>query len=215
MTSEQVVMDNSKLIYKIATKFYGVPKEDLYQAGMAGLLKAYQQYDPNSKAKFSTFAYKYIFGEMFLIANKKIIKVNRDILKMYKHIEKTRYMYAQELGHIPNNFELSCFLNMPVETIDFVCASSNEIVSMDNDSDSERSMYETIPSLDYINPDDRLMLYESLNMLPEEERKVIIERYFKDETQDKIASRMNTSQVRVSRLEKRGLIRMRKLMETH
>ena len=75
MISNDVVKDNAKLIYKIATKFYGTDKEDLYQAGMLGLMKAYKNYNLDSEAKFSTFAYKYIFGEMFVVANKKNIKV--------------------------------------------------------------------------------------------------------------------------------------------
>jgi RNA polymerase sigma factor (sigma-70 family) len=46
-----------------------------------------------------------------------------------------------------------------------------------------------------------------------EERNVIISHYFKDLNQDSIAKEINTSQVRVSRLEKKGISRMRKLME--
>ena len=56
------------------------------------------------------------------------------------------------------------------------------------------------------------MLYESLEQLPSDEKQVIVDRYFKDKTQDKIAKNMNTSQVKVSRLEKKGLSRIRKIM---
>ena len=40
MDLEQIIKINEKLIYKIATKFYDVPKEDLYQAGVIGVIKA-------------------------------------------------------------------------------------------------------------------------------------------------------------------------------
>ena len=215
MTKEQVVEDNSKLIYKIATKFYGVSKEDLYQAGMTGLIKAYQQYNPNPNTKFSTFAYKYIFGEMYQLANKKILNVTRDTLKMYKYIEKSRYLYAQELGYIPSNADLASLLNLSLKTIDQVCTSGYEIMSLDNASDSERSYYETIPKTESLSCDDKMMLYETISQLPKDEQSVILARYFKDETQETIASKLNTSQVKISRLEKKGLTRMRRLLETH
>ena len=212
MISNDVVKDNAKLIYKIATKFYGTDKEDLYQAGMLGLMKAYNNYNLDSEAKFSTFAYKYIFGEMFVVANKKNIKVNRDTLKMYKYIEKNRYFYAQELGHVPSDIEMSKIINLPVETISQICACSCEILSLDSNKEDERNMYETIALEESISTDDKILLYESLEQLPSDEKQVIVDRYFKDKTQDKIAKNMNTSQVKVSRLEKKGLSRIRKIM---
>lgn len=212
MNTDEMVKENAKLIYKIATKFYNAEKEDLYQAGMLGLMKAYKNYKPDSDAKFSTFAYKYIFGEMFIVANKKNIKVNRDTLKLYKYIEKNRYFYAQELGHIPSNLEMSNIINLPLETIDLVCNCSLELLSLDNQDEEEKSMYETIGVKETVSVDDKILLYESLNSLPSDEKKVIIDRYFKDKTQDNIAKSLKTSQVKVSRLEKRGLGRIRKIM---
>ena len=215
MTSDELVKDYAKLIYKIASKFYGVEKEDLYQAGMMGLFDAYKHYDPLSNAKFSTFAYKYIFGEMYALANKKMLKVNRDTLNMYKLIEKTRNMYTQEYGHVLTNLEVANILNVDINTIDYVCSSMCELVSMDNDADNNRSMYEAYASEVGISDDDRILMYQSLELLPKEEKEVIIKRYFKDETQADIAKKLSTSQVKVSRLEKKGLSRMRKLMQTH
>lgn len=212
MNMDEVVKNNAKLIYKIATKFYDAEKEDLCQAGMLGLMKAYKNYKSDSDAKFSTFAYKYIFGEMYVVANKKNIKVNRDTLKLYKYIEKNRYFYAQELGHIPSNLEMSDIINLPLETIDIVCNCSLQLLSLDNQDEEEKSMYETIGLKETISIDDKILLYESLNSLPNDEKKVIIDRYFKDKTQDNIAKSLNTSQVKVSRLEKKGLGRIRKIM---
>ena len=53
------------LIKSIAKNFYNVEQEDLIQAGQIGLINAYKHYDKNSNTKFSTFAYSYIFGEMY------------------------------------------------------------------------------------------------------------------------------------------------------
>ena len=214
MNKEQIINDNAKLIYKIASKFYGIDKEDLYQAGRMGLLKAMQKYNQEYDAKFTTFAYKYIFGEIYVLANRRNIKINRDILKIARLIEKTRYEYAQKYYHIPTNEEIAAILNLSVDTINFACAANIQILSMDNDDETTRNMYETIAKPESVSQDDKILLYDTLEMLPEEERNVIIRRYFNDETQEMIASKLNTSQVKVSRLEKKGVTRMRELMKT-
>lgn len=59
------------LIKKIAASFYGIDKEELYHVGQIGLFKAYQHYEKSSNTKFSSFAYTYIFGEMYELARSR------------------------------------------------------------------------------------------------------------------------------------------------
>ena len=100
----------SKLIWSIAKKFYGVDKEDLYQAGMLGLLKASKNYKDDKNTLFSTYATSYIFGEMYQLSHNKELKYGRDVLKLYKEIEKLRYKLAQEYGRVPTNMDLALSL---------------------------------------------------------------------------------------------------------
>ena len=61
----EVIKDCEKMIYKLASNYsmyYSM--EDLYQAGVVGLIKAYKKYDESSSCKFSSYAYKFILGEM-------------------------------------------------------------------------------------------------------------------------------------------------------
>ena len=51
---EQIITLHEKLIYKIASKFHEVPREDLYQAGVIGIIKAYNNYNQQSETKFTT-----------------------------------------------------------------------------------------------------------------------------------------------------------------
>jgi len=141
---EQVVRDNEKMIWKIASHFYGIDKEDLFQAGIVGLLKALKKYKSNGITKFSTYAHDYIFGEMYLLASNKNIKISKDILKLYKKIESTRYILAQKLNKVPSNLELSEFLGLPLDDIDMACSSANIIMSLDSKEDEDRSLYESI-----------------------------------------------------------------------
>ena len=94
---EKNINESVGLIWEIAKKFYGIDKADLYQAGVLGIIKAYYNYRNDESTKFSTYAYKYIYGEMYLVANSKSIKVSKDILKLVKMIEHGRNLLAQKL----------------------------------------------------------------------------------------------------------------------
>ena len=116
MTKEELIQNNLGLIYKIAKFFYNVDKQDLIQAGCIGLIKAYDNYQKNGTTKFSTYAYEYVYGEMYALVNKnRDIKISRDILRLYKSIEKSRYMLAQKLGRIPSNEDLASFLDFELK----------------------------------------------------------------------------------------------------
>ena len=104
---EQIIEENVGLIWSIAKKFYGIPKSDLYQAGVLGIIKAYKNYQRDGDCKFSSYAFKYIYGEMNVVASNRSIKVSKDILKLVKMIEKGRVMLSQELMKDPSNEELA------------------------------------------------------------------------------------------------------------
>lgn len=214
MTDQDIVQANAGLIYKIMNeRFYGVEREDLFQAGAVGVLKAYKSYQKNGTTKFSTYAYMSIFGEMYKYAAQKQIKVSRDYLRFYRSIETYRYSLAQKRGYIPSNEELAMELGVDVREIEeAVLASTITVGSLDKGTEEDRSIYETIPSEETISWDDKLALYEGLEILSDEERAIIESRYFEDMTQSEVARKLNKTQVMVSRYEKRSLDKMRAFM---
>ena len=212
MNVEKLIKDNEKLIWKVANSFYGVDKQDLYQAGALGILKAYKNYKYNSDTKFSTYAYDYIFGEMYNLANNRNIKVSKDILRRYKLIEQTRYIMAQQLMRVPSNKELSEFLNMDIEVLDSAIMSGNKIMSLDDESELSRTLHETIAVKQKVNDDDVILLNNSINCLNDLEKDIINSRYYEDLTQSETADRLGISQVKVSRYEKKSLVKMREYM---
>ena len=204
---EQIIQLHEKLIYKIATRFHEVPKEDLYQAGVIGIIKAYNNFDNNSSTKFTTYAYNYIFGEMYDFANNtRTIKLNKNILKTYKKIEQAKYQLAQKLGYTPSIQEVSTFLNIPESLINEIEACTSTIMSLD--VESERPIYETISSSKSEIKTDNIDLKDSINTLTEEEKQIINYRYYKDFTQSETAKILGISQVKVSRYEKKSLTKM-------
>lgn len=196
------IKDYENLIWDIAKRFYGVEKEDLFQAGALGLIKAKRNYKTDSNAKFSTYARNYIFGEMYQLVSNKNLKYNKDMLRLYSLIEKTRYKLAQQINKIPTDDEVAIYLDIPVSDIEYAKMIGKEIMSLDEDSE-ERSFYETIPA-NMPSLDDKIMIEEGLSVLSEDEMQIIHSRYFEDLTQQEVARKLQMTQVMVSRYEKRG-----------
>ncbi len=210
MEYEKVLKNHEKMIWKMANHFYGVDKNDLYQAGVVGLLKALKKYKPDSDAKFSSYAHDYIFGEMYMLACNRNLKVSKDLLQLYKKIETARYTLAQSLGKLPSNLELSEVLGLSKDDIDMACMSASLVMSLDSPKEEDRSIYESIgKSMDL---DTKILVDNSFEVLSEEERNIIKSRYYEDLTQSEVAKKLNMTQVMVSRYEKRSLEKMRKYM---
>ena len=209
MTTNELIEAHMGLIKKIANKFYNVSREDLIQVGVIGLLKAYQNFRDTSEAKFSTYAYPYIFGEMYQLVNSnRDIKVSKELLKLYKVVQKTRYELAQRLGYIPSDDEVAEFLEMDYNLVREAGACSSAMISLDDEA-SELNLHEVIPDKREINSDLKIDIDDSFKVLNSDEQKIIRARYFEDLTQSEVAKKLNMTQVMVSRYEKRSLEKMK------
>ena len=213
MTSNELINNNMGLIKKVASKFYNVEKEDLIQVGIIGLLKAYQNYHDNDIAKFSTYAYSYIFGEMYnLVNSNRDLKVSKDLLKIYKLVQKARYEMAQKTGYIPSYEEVALFLELDVNMVYDAINACETMMRLDDEA-KEINLYEVIPDKEKGDLDLKLDLFNSLESLNKDEEAIIKYRYFEDLTQSETAKKLNMTQVMVSRYEKKGLEKMRMLMQ--
>lgn len=209
---EELIKSSTGLIWAVAKKFYGVDKNDLYQAGVLGVVKAYQNYVDDGKSKFSTYAYNYIFGEMYALANNKEIKLNKDINRLIKMIEMGKARLSQEIMKVPSNKELVQYLEMEEEKLEQILSYANSFVSMDEVCDDERSMHEVLALEERVSVDEKLELKNSINSLDAIEKDIIKSRYYEDLTQSETARKLGITQVMVSRYEKRSLTKMRDYM---
>ncbi len=209
---EELIKSSAGLIWTIAKKFYGVDKNDLYQAGVLGIIKAYQNFHDDGTTKFSTYAYNYIFGEMYLLANNKEIKLNKDINKLLKMIDVGRVRLAQEIMREPSNKELAAYLEMEEEKLEQVLSFANSFVSIDEVKSDERSLHEVLREEEAISLDDKLELKNSIDSLDTLEKDIIKSRYYEDLTQSETARKLGITQVMVSRYEKRSLTKMKNYM---
>ena len=203
-TLESILEENKNLIYKIASKYrnyYNI--EDLFQVGCMGIIKAYKNYKSNSNAEFSSYAYKYIFGEIIeYIKNDRNVKVSTDMIKLYKAYEKTKEFLTLKLNKEPALHEIASFMNLDSDYLSNVINTCKFTVSLEASLNDEEFSLDKIIGNDNTEIVDKLLdLKEEISKLSEEEKKLIDLRYFKDYTQYETAKIMNMSQVKVSRNE--------------
>lgn len=214
---EEVINSTSKMIYMIINKYFrGYDKEDLYQVGVLGVIKAYDNYKKDHNTKFSTYAYTYIYGEIYTYTNNlKGLKLARENFSLYKKINEAKNILSQRLMKEPTIYELSSFLELDYKLIENIINSMKNIDSLERtiSSDSkDLSLFDTISDeKDYYNI-DYIMLNEEINNLPEPWNQIIKLRYFEDKTQSEVASILGMNQVEISRGEAKVLKRIR---ETH
>ena len=205
MNSESLIHENEGLIFKIASKYknyYNI--EDLYQAGCIGIIKASKKYKENSECKFSTYAYKYILGEIIdFIRNDKNIILSNESYSIYK-----RYLKVKELLESKYNRDISFGEICSYMNIDERCMLNIiESVSMSKNIEENESI---INNNEEISIDEIIDLNNYLDMLSIEEKKLIDYRYYQGYTQCETASLMGLSQVKVSRSEKLILSKIKK-----
>ncbi len=209
---EEIIKSSAGLIWTVARMFYGIDKNDLYQAGVLGVIKAYRNYDKNSSTKFSTYAYKYIYGEMYTLASNKEIKLNKDITKALKLIEKGRGRLAQDLMRMPTNGELAEYLEMDIGKLEVILQYASSFVSLDNLEEDKRDLHEVISASESVSNIDKMALKEGISTLNQVEQDIIKSRYYEDLTQSETARKLGITQVMVSRYEQKSLKKMREFM---
>lgn len=215
---DKLISQNTGLIWSIAKRFLnrGYELEDLYQIGALGLLKCIDKFDIGYDVKFSTYAVPMIMGEIKrFLRDDGMIKIARPLKEISIKARRAQENFIKENGKSPTIKELAKILDTDQDEL---------IMALDSNRNIE-SIYQTITQsdgsttflIDKIkcadsNSDiiDKIAVSDIINKLDESEREIIVQRYFNDKTQTEIASLLNISQVQVSRMEKKILMKMRK-----
>jgi len=198
---DEINMEYEKLIYSIINKkfYFCNNKDDLFQVGYIGLNKALNNYDESLNVKFLTYAYKWIYGEIYAYLNHdNLIKQSRDIKKLYLKISKAAALLCQKLMHEPTYNEIAEYLGIEPELVEEALISSNSIINIDDVTPKYND--------DYIN---NIALREELEKLSSEELSIIEKRYMDDLTQQETANILGISQVQVSRKEQKIITKLK------
>lgn len=207
---EFIIEEYKEYIYSIANNFYGLDKDDLFQAGAQGLIEAFNNYDDTSNVKFTTYAYKYVYGHMYaLITQNNDLKITKDTWKLYREIMLTYQELSQENNRVPTMKEIAQKLQIDDYLLNATIRACQKASSLDDDVYENRSYAEIIASPETISLEDKIFLKESLENLTPLEQQIINYRYYQDLTQSETAEKLGLSQVKVSRCEKQSLSKMR------
>ena len=208
---EALLRENMPLVAAIARRYQncGLNQEDMMQLGSIGLLQALRRVDPDRGLCFSTYAVPLIAGEIRrFLRDDGMVKFSREAKSLALKIERVH----RERGDL-TVAELSQELNVPAEDITAALASRAGALSLDAPTDEDGTdLNSFLDSSDADTEGDALRraeLSELFSLLSERERQVLYLRYFRDRTQAEVGKRLGLSQVQISRIEKKALLRMR------
>ena len=216
--AEQMVIENSGLIWSIARRYFGrgVDNDDLYQIGCVGFIKAMQGFDLNYGTQFSTYAVPKISGEIRrFLRDDGSVKVSRSIKENATAIRTARGVLEQRLNREPTLSELSAETGLATEDIATAETATASTESLQRETGEDGFTLEQV--LGDMTQEEQLIEHVSLRTaiekLPDKEKKVLALRYWRGQTQDATAKVLGVSQVQISRLERRAVDQLRKLLE--
>ncbi len=210
---EKLVLGNVRLVLSVIKKFSSCPVEsdDMFQAGIIGLMKAVDNFDMAFNVRFSTYAVPLIVGEI-----KRLIRT-RNSLRVARSIRDTAYLVLQarlELEKTDQDSSISSIakkINKTEREVAFALDAISDTVSIYEPVYNKQG--DTILLLDQIADDknndeiwtEKVAIDTALSELNEREKKIVYLRYFEGRTQTEISNEIGLSQAQVSRLEKNAL----------
>ncbi len=210
---EEFIQSNLGLVHLCASRFKGrgIEYDDLYSAGCLGLVKAYDGFDVERKVCFSTYAVPVILGEIKkLFRDGGTVKVSRSLKELSLKINATRERVLKKEGREPTVAELAEKLQVSQEQVVQAVNASLPALSLSPVTDDENGKDFDVPVPSHEEElSDRLALQEVLCDLPEQDRTLIRLRFFCGKTQSETAKLLETTQVQISRRERKILLAMR------
>jgi len=117
---DKVVSDNLGLVHAIVRRFEkrGHDREELFQIGCIGLIKAIDHFDLSLNLAFSTYAVPMITGEIRrFLRDDGMVKVSRSLKENGYKISRAKEVLTTELGRDPSLLELSAMTELGTEEI--------------------------------------------------------------------------------------------------
>lgn len=213
---EALVIENAGLVRSLAQRFCGrgTELEDLIQIGTIGMIKAVRSFDGDRGTVFSTYAVPLIVGEIRRhLRDDGIIKVSRGYKRLGAQLMRTRGELALELGREPSVRELAEHCGVELEEAAMALDAISPVRSLyeplsGGASEDVSQSYETVlpdeegaDELEHMY--DRLALSQAISKMPRDWQRIVLLRYYRNQTQQQVAQQLGLTQVKVSREEKK------------
>ena len=208
------IEQNLGLVHACAGRFRGrgMDYDDLYSAGCMGLVKACDNFDEDRGVCFSTYAVPVIIGEIKkLFRDGGTVKVSRSLKELGMRIQAAREHHMKLCGAEPTLSQLAEELDEPVENITLAIQAAQPAMSLtpENGEDGERQLDIPVESPEEALA-ERISLEEVIRSLPEQDRQLIRLRFYGNKTQSETAKALHTTQVQISRRERKILVLLRR-----
>ena len=210
----ELISQNVGLVWNIVRRFAnrGYELDDLFQIGSMGFVKAIKRFDLNFETQLSTYAVSMIIGEIKrFLRDDGMIKVSRSLKETaakVREIEKndpdkdfTLEELSEKLGIERQDIVMALDATMAVDSLERQISDEKESRTVGEGVACNKNEYDELL--------DKITVGNMLECLSEKERKVIIYRFYREMTQAKVAEIFGTSQVQISRIEKKALCKMK------
>ena len=218
---EKLINGNLKLVLSVLKKVYNKSDnlDDLFQIGCVGLIKAIDNFDLNYGVKFSTYAVPMILGEIKrYIRDNSVLRVSRSLKDIAYKILKLKEEYYLKYGCEPTIDYLSKELDVSEYDISNALQSLKSPISMYepiySDGGDVIYLYDQIEDKNY-NSDfsNTIAIENAIDNLNSREKLILDERFIIGKSQMEIANELNISQAQVSRLEKKAINQLKKVLK--
>ena len=220
---DKVVSDNLGLVHAIVRRFEkrGHDREELFQIGCIGLIKAIDHFDLSLNLAFSTYAVPMISGELrrFLRDNTQY-RIPRSLRDIAYHAMQAKEQLARTSQKEPTLDEIAKASGIPKEDIVYALDAIQTPLSLFDPvyTDGGDTLYVMDQISDKKNKEENwiedLSLNDALSRLNERDERIIKLRFFEGKTQIEVADEIHISQAQVSRLEKNALRSMYQYLKT-
>ncbi len=200
--------------------------EDLMQVGSIGLINAIERFDVSKGNAFSSFAVPYIKGEIqhYLRDKSPTVRMPRAWLTTYNQGCKIIRAKRTETGREASSQEVADALGITVSEwydIKLACQNRSPIsldTPIDQSEDNSTSIGDLVTDQKYqsfqLAQEDNIRLQQALDLLEDRTREVVEFVFLKEFTHREVAETLGISAVTVSRQLKKGLIALKKILDT-
>ena len=226
---EQLILEYAPLVKYVAGRvniYLGknVEYDDLVSYGIFGLIDAIEKFDLKKGVKFETYASLRIRGAI-IDSIRERDWIPRSLRQKQKDLEKSYNTLESALGRPATDQEMARHLQITVEEFHQLLAQVNIASLMSLDEFLEQNAGGSIFQIDGKTtelPENEMeknelkdLLTDTIDSLPEKEKKVVFLYYFEDLTLKEISKIMGVSESRISQLHSKALVRMKGKLNKH
>jgi RNA polymerase sigma factor for flagellar operon FliA len=201
--------------------------EDLYSAGLVGLLNAVRRYNPKTGVLFETYARVRIRGAVF-DELRRLDWVPRSVHDKARKVEAAMRRVEQQKGRIPSNADMAAALNLTEEEYEellaeirpatFVCLDSVRSAEQEGETTQHEAVADSgQPDPGYATARRELarLIAARLQKLPEAQRKVLSLYYFEDLRLREIAEVFGVTESRISQIHAAAILSIKSYLQKH